>query len=549
MAGTVRLALNIRNTMVGAGAAIAGVWLYFAWGDGFVHWLRGVDPSAILGLAGLLVVWHLVRFIRWQFMLRRVGVRVPLRSSLSVYLASLAGMATPGYVGESARAYFLHKRFGAPVRAVLGAWVAERALDFAALAVLLAASVAPPWIGAGALVALVLALVLVSLVWQVRDWWAASGSDGLLRSLPAAMLLSIVMWMPAAVIFLVAAQGLEVMLGLSEGVRVYTASTILGGLTLMPLGLGATGTFAILQLEELGLTLGASVSVVSLSRAFTTWLSAGLGVAFLIREVRVAGVEPEQGHFDQIATEYSRQFKEHIWNHLIGRKMRLIEGALPPAFRDGIGLDVGCGLGLQVLRLEEQGFSVAGIDTAHNLLQQAAANGVVCATADALRLPFHDEAFDFVYTVGVMHHLPDRDAQARATAEVARTLKPGGHFIVHETNPRNPLFRFYMGYVFPMVRSIDEGTEWWIDPHWWEDLPSLRLKDAYFFTFLPDFVPRWLMPLLTRLERWLERSRFGSYSVHYMVVLERLPDQARAAAESGLGPPQENLGELEMVES
>ena len=75
--------------------------------------------------------------------------------------------------------------------------------------------------------------------------------------------------------------------------------------------------------------------------------------------------------------------------------------------------------------------------------------------------------------MGVLHHLPGPEAQARALGEVARVLRPGGRFMVHESNPKNPLFRFYMGYVFPVLKSIDEGTEHWIHPRHWAGMPGL----------------------------------------------------------------------------
>jgi SAM-dependent methyltransferase len=126
----------------------------------------------------------------------------------------------------------------------------------------------------------------------------------------------------------------------------------------------------------------------------------------------------------------------------------------------------------------------------------------------------------------VLHHLPGRDAQEVALREIARVLRAGGTLLVHESNPRNPLFRFYMGYLFPILKSIDEGTEWWIDPRRWERVEGLRLERVRYFTFLPDFTPRLLMRPAVAIERWLERGPTRAYSAHYMVVLRRAPDTA-----------------------
>jgi len=155
------------------------------------------------------------------------------------------------------------------------------------------------------------------------------------------------------------------------------------------------------------------------------------------------------------------------------------------------------------------------------LLRHRRDPGSPVVAGDGLRLPFADASLDFVYAIGVLHHLPSRDAQAEASREIARVLKPGGLLLVHESNPRNPLFRFYMTYAFPILKSIDEGTEWWIDPRTWTRAAGMTLTTTRYFTFLPDFIPRILMGPATVIERWLERGPTARYSAHYLAVLRR----------------------------
>ena len=148
---------------------------------------------------------------------------------------------------------------------------------------------------------------------------------------------------------------------------------------------------------------------------------------------------------------------------------------------------------------------------------------------DALNIPLRTASVDYVFVIGVLHHLPGRDAQSQAYEEIARVLKPGGVLLVHESNPRNPLFRFYMGYVFPIMKSIDEGTEWWIDPRSWEVVKGFQLQNVRYFTFLPDFTPRFLMRPALAVERWLERGPTRDFSAHYLAVLRRASDGLQAS--------------------
>jgi SAM-dependent methyltransferase len=53
---------------------------------------------------------------------------------------------------------------------------------------------------------------------------------------------------------------------------------------------------------------------------------------------------------------------------------------------------------------------------------------VSCLQADLLDLPFADASFDFVYSLGVLHHLEDTE---RALEGLVRLVKPGGRLRVY----------------------------------------------------------------------------------------------------------------------
>ena len=306
----------------------------------------------------------------------------------------------------------------------------------------------------------------------------------------------------------------------------------------MPAGVGATGTLAIIELGDTNLALSNVVQIVLLVRLTTvgaTLLVAGACLFVLLRSMQRDQSEVPTGdaaeHFDDIAAEYSDQFRPHVWQHLLERRVGLIASALPPPATAGRGLDLGCGLGSQCLAMTRRGYKVFGLEVAQRLAAHAHRAGASVTAGSALALPFPDASLDFVYAVGVLHHLPSRQAQYVAYQEIARVLKPGGVFVVHETNTRNPLYRFYMGYVFPLLKKIDEGIEWWIEPDRWKTIHGLRLTRVEHFTFMPDFVPAALLKYFLAIDRWLENSPLRPYSVHYMAVLERDPEWSPAVVE------------------
>jgi 2-polyprenyl-3-methyl-5-hydroxy-6-metoxy-1,4-benzoquinol methylase len=101
-------------------------------------------------------------------------------------------------------------------------------------------------------------------------------------------------------------------------------------------------------------------------------------------------------------------------------------------FREFAGarlLEVGCGMGTDLLQFARGGARVTGVDLTPRSIeisrQHLAVYGVSgdLAISDCENLPFADESFDVVYSNGVLHHTPDT---AGAVREVHRVLRPGG---------------------------------------------------------------------------------------------------------------------------
>src|SRR5438445_201916 len=92
-------------------------------------------------------------------------------------------------------------------------------------------------------------------------------------------------------------------------------------------------------------------------------------------------------------------------------------------------LEVGCGMGTDLLQFARGGAQVVGIDLTPRSLEISRRHLSLYgetgdfANADCERLPFADESFDVVYSNGVLHHTPDT---AGAVREIHRVLKPSG---------------------------------------------------------------------------------------------------------------------------
>ena len=103
-------------------------------------------------------------------------------------------------------------------------------------------------------------------------------------------------------------------------------------------------------------------------------------------------------------------------------------------------LEVGCGLGSDLLHAAKLGADVVGFDLSRRSVGLArkhfALSGVdgQFVNGDAEGLPFADDSFDVVYSFGVLHHTPDTQ---RAIDECLRVLKPGGKMVLMLYNSRS----------------------------------------------------------------------------------------------------------------
>ena len=96
-------------------------------------------------------------------------------------------------------------------------------------------------------------------------------------------------------------------------------------------------------------------------------------------------------------------------------------------------LDVGCGTGRWLRRLEEHGLSGIGIDQSSEMLALARKRGTLSpmVSGEVQNLPFRDESFKCVSAVTVIQHIPPQE-QVHALSEMVRVLRPGGHLILIE---------------------------------------------------------------------------------------------------------------------
>jgi ubiquinone/menaquinone biosynthesis C-methylase UbiE len=97
-------------------------------------------------------------------------------------------------------------------------------------------------------------------------------------------------------------------------------------------------------------------------------------------------------------------------------------------------LEVGCGTGLVLARIQGFARSAKGVDLSPGMLEQAKVRGLDVREASATALPFADESFDVACSFKVLAHIPDVEG---ALSEMARVVRPGGHVLGELYNPNS----------------------------------------------------------------------------------------------------------------
>jgi ubiquinone/menaquinone biosynthesis C-methylase UbiE len=122
--------------------------------------------------------------------------------------------------------------------------------------------------------------------------------------------------------------------------------------------------------------------------------------------------------FGDIRPEWSKNFFDYMQPHR-------------PEFFDGISvLDVGTGSGRHARIAADLGARVVAVDLGDSIdvARRNVPPDVITVQADAEALPLSPESFDFVMSIGVLHHLPDTE---RALRGLVRYVRPGGRLHVY----------------------------------------------------------------------------------------------------------------------
>jgi SAM-dependent methyltransferase len=159
------------------------------------------------------------------------------------------------------------------------------------------------------------------------------------------------------------------------------------------------------------------------------------GIVRFVDEEHYAGSFGFQWHTfaqTQLDTEESRRSEQDFCRRT---------GFGPENLAGKLVLDAGCGMGRFAEVATRWGAYVIGIDLSR-AAEVAAVNlkdrNAAFFQADVFKLPFASESFDYIYSLGVLHHTPDCEKAFRVLPGL---LKPGGRIAIWLYSRYNQWYR------------------------------------------------------------------------------------------------------------
>ena len=183
-------------------------------------------------------------------------------------------------------------------------------------------------------------------------------------------------------------------------------------------------------------------------------------------------------------------------------------------FRGQRLVEVGCGIGTDLVRFARGGARVAGVDLSETAVRMARQNMAlhgfpadVFLLADGAALPFPDASADVVYAHGVLQYSADPHG---IVAEARRVLRPGGTAIFMVYNR--------VSWLMALSKVMKVGLE-----H--EDAPGLRMYSiAELRTLVAGFARTTIVPERFPVKSRLHRGwKAAAYNGVFVGVFNALP--------------------------
>lgn len=313
-----------RNLLIGVGLGVA---VYFVMGlyadyNELLASFRRFDWLMLPAALALVCASYVLRFLRWEFLLRIIDIRIPTRPSVAIFLSGLTMSISPAKLGEVMKSFLLKDYAGVKISRSSSVVVAERLADV--IAVVILASIGTLAYGLGWKILLVTTLLIGAFVATVQtrsictwllhlaermpligrfaghleEFYEASYTLFKIRHLVPMVAVSTAGWFLECIASWLLLKGLGVDAELLMVTFVFNMGTLAGAMAMVPGGLGvAEGSMTGLFVAN-GIARNSAVAATMLIRLITFWFAIVVGLLALTLYGAVVARNPVNGDGD-----------------------------------------------------------------------------------------------------------------------------------------------------------------------------------------------------------------------------------------------------------
>lgn len=246
---------------------------------------------------------YYLRYLRWQYYIRRTGWHIKHRTHFLYYLTGFALTTTPGKAGETIRSLLLRPH-GVPYPVSLACFITERFLDVIVIAILasLTMTIFNEYRG---FVLFTTALILLCLpaIRSPLPGWLLHKLDKTLKIawlhklilhgmsllkhaqqflswqlIFSGLTIGFIAWLVQGLAFFFIVHSLGLQIGVIAAMGIYAISLLAGAVSFIPGGVGTTEIVMGLLLSLLGAAPAVAIAAPLISRLSTLWFAVLLGL-------------------------------------------------------------------------------------------------------------------------------------------------------------------------------------------------------------------------------------------------------------------------------
>jgi uncharacterized protein (TIRG00374 family) len=272
-----------------------------------------VNAPLLLILLSLSLVNYLCRLARWQLMSRRLGLEIRLPETLLYFFSGFALTTTPGKLGEAIRLWLINRRHGYAYARLTPLAIGDRLGDVVAVVITTAIGLSSVTAHAREFATIALVVLfsclflarpkpLIALVTAAyrrigRAPRLFAGARRAVRlssalvsgrsSLPV-IALSVAGWLAECLAFYLLLKAMGPGLAIDQAIFAFSFSMLVGGVSMLPGGLGGTEITMVALLSTAGIEIHQAIAATAIIRVTTLWFAVGLGLPAMICALRLA---------------------------------------------------------------------------------------------------------------------------------------------------------------------------------------------------------------------------------------------------------------------